>query len=182
MLPEHGAVLLHLARGAIAEALGGTGVDVPEAAWLHEPGASFVTLMQAGELRGCIGTVEAYRPLALDVILNAQATALQDYRFQPLRPEELEAVDIEVSVLSPPATLTVDTPSTIYDALRPGVDGVILQVGARRATFLPQVWAQLPDPRQFVAELLRKAGAPDAPLSLCRFQRYTVDKLRETDF
>lgn len=182
MTAEQGVLLLELARASIAQALGGSEIVVPDEAWLREPGASFVTLMQAGELRGCIGTVEAYRPLAVDVVRNAQATALHDYRFEPLRSDELDSVDVEVSLLSSPIPLIYASDAALYEQLQPGIDGVILHMGGRRATFLPQVWEQLPDPRDFIAQLQHKAGAPGVPLSLCSVQRYTVDKWREADF
>lgn len=182
MSDESGALLLGLARAGIHEALGGPAFDIPDDAWLHAYGASFVTLMKDGALRGCIGTLEAYRPLAHDVVHNAQATALRDTRFDPLTMAELRIVDIEVSRLSNPASLTFATDEALYDALRPGIDGVILRYHMRAATFLPQVWAQLPDPREFVAQLRRKACLDGVPLNLCTVQRYTVDKWREADF
>ncbi len=177
-----GRVLLQLARAGIHAALGGPAVDLPDTGFLREPGATFVTLVRQGELRGCIGTIEAYRSLGEDVIVNARLAALQDRRFHPLRIEELDSVDIEVSLLSRPETVPFKTEDDLYAALRPALDGVILRHEGRSATFLPQVWEQLPDPRQFVAQLRHKAGLHDVPPELCAVQRYGVDKWREIDF
>ena len=165
---DAGLILLPLARSAIAHRLGPTGqvpaVAVKRAAWLEEPGASFVTLtsgrLPGGPLRGCIGTLEAHRPLREDVEANAVAAATRDPRFPPLAPAELEDIVIEVSVLSAPTALPVADEAELLTRLRPGVDGVILSDARHRATFLPQVWEQLPDPADFLARLRRKAGLP----------------------
>jgi AmmeMemoRadiSam system protein A len=125
---------------------------------LIENGASFVTLTIAGRLRGCIGTLEAYQPLYLDVQKRAVQAASQDPRFTPLTPAELKQVKIEVSRLSQPEPLEYNTPEELLTLLKPGVDGVILSEGHRRATFLPQVWDELPDARHFLAQLCRKMG------------------------
>jgi AmmeMemoRadiSam system protein A len=127
---------------------------------LRRDGASFVTLTKGGDLRGCIGSLEARRPLALDVRANAIAAALQDPRFPAVRPEELEALKIEVSVLSTPQPLSYDNANDLIAKLRPGVDGVIIKRGWNRATFLPQVWEKLPDPDQFLQRLCLKAYLP----------------------
>jgi len=171
-----GELLLGLARASIHEALGGPAFAIPDKAWLQEPGASFVTLMCDGELRGCIGTVEAYRPLGEDVARNARATALKDFRFEPLTMAELDRVDIEVSLLSTPELLPFASEEELYGQLRFGVDGIILRFASRSATFLPQVWDQLPEPRDFMAQLRRKAGLDGLPLQHCLVQRYTVRK------
>lgn len=133
--------------------------EVPERLWEH--GASFVTLTEAdGALRGCIGALEAYQPLALDVQEHAAAAAVDDYRFQPVRPAELAGLHIEISRLSRPQPLAYEGPADLIARLRPGVDGVILRDGVHRATFLPQVWEQLPEAEEFLAHLCRKMGAP----------------------
>ena len=184
---DAGAILLPLARGAIAARLGPTGPTGPaapdaarrtgpeaaahspaetaaDAAWLDAPGASFVTLTSGrapgGALRGCIGSLEARRPLRADVEANAVAAALHDPRFAPLTARELDDTVVEVSVLSAPAALPAADEAELLARLRPGVDGVVLSACGRRATFLPQVWEQLPDPADFLARLRRKAGLP----------------------
>jgi hypothetical protein len=162
-LPEGaGALLLPAARAAIARELG-LRAEAPaeRPAWALAPGASFVTLTERGELRGCIGSLEAVRPLLDDVTDNAVSAATRDPRFPPLTARELDGVAIEVSVLSAPIPLPVSGLDDAYKTLRPGVDGVIAQLGPRhRATFLPQVWEQLPDPEDFLSHLWRKAGMP----------------------
>ena len=195
---DAGAILLPLARGAIAARLDPAGPVGPaasdaarqadpsapdaarrtgpeaaahspaetaaDAAWLDAPGASFVTLTSGrapgGALRGCIGSLEARRPLREDVEANAVAAALHDPRFAPLTARELDDTVVEVSVLSAPAALPAADEAELLARLRPGVDGVVLSACGRRATFLPQVWEQLPDPADFLARLRRKAGLP----------------------
>lgn len=176
-----GGVLLDLARRSIVASLGGPSYVLPDVAWLHQPGASFVTLTEGGALRGCVGTVEAWRLLGEDVMANACSAASRDPRFPPLRSmHELEAIQVEVSLLSRPETLHFEYEDELYALLRPGIDGLILRHAAGQATFLPQVWEQLPDPRAFVAQLLRKAGN-SVSLQGCLVQRYTVDKWCEAD-
>ncbi|GAB49584.1 AmmeMemoRadiSam system protein A [Mobilicoccus pelagius] len=161
---DAGDVLLPLARGAITRRLDATPPVVPEstdaAAWSADPGASFVTLHLGGRLRGCIGSLEAYRGLRDDVEDNATSAAFRDPRFPPLDVEKVDDTVIEVSVLSAPAPLLVADEGEALAALRPGIDGVILEHGRRRGTFLPQVWEQLPDPATFLAHLRAKAGLP----------------------
>lgn len=127
---------------------------------LVENGASFVTLTIHGDLRGCIGTLEAYRPLIEDVRSHAIDAGFHDYRFPPLRPFELDHVRIEVSYLSSPRLLEYSGSNELCMKLRPGIDGVILQDGVRRATFLPQVWEKLPTPELFLSYLCEKMGSP----------------------
>lgn len=122
------------------------------------PGASFVTLTEDGRLRGCIGSLEARRPLRADVAGNAVAAATRDPRFLPVAPEEVARLRIEVSVLTPQRPLEAVSREEALARLRPGVDGVVLEDGYHRATFLPQVWEQLPDPDAFLGHLARKAG------------------------
>ena len=127
-----------------------------------EAGATFVTLTSKKNLRGCIGTLEAYQSLVEDVREHAVAAALHDYRFRPVQPEELPDIHIEISRLTPPVPLHYDKPGDLPAHLRPGIDGVVLKDGIRRATFLPQVWESLPDPEEFLAHLCYKMGAsPD---------------------
>jgi len=177
-----GAVLLALARAAIARELGLARRADDRAPWLREPGASFVTLTRQGELRGCIGSLEAHRPLLADVRENAVAAAFHDPRFEPLTLRELEQTQVEVSLLSPLEDLSLASEADALTQLRPGTDGVVLRYGMRRGTFLPQVWDQLPDTRQFLAHLKRKAGLPsDFWHAEVRLQRYTVSKWRESE-
>lgn len=127
---------------------------------LQENAATFVTLEITGELRGCIGTLEAQQPLAVDVARNAFSAAFRDSRFPPLSPAEESRLDIHISVLSAATPMTVRDEADLLRQLRPGIDGIVLSEGGRRATFLPGVWEQLPDPRDFIAHLKRKAGLP----------------------
>lgn len=127
---------------------------------LRRPGASFVTLEKRGQLRGCIGMLAAVRPLAEDVATNAYSAAFSDPRFPPLNADELGELDVHISVLGEPEAMEVGSEAELLSRLQPGSDGLILQEGARRATFLPSVWDTLPDPRQFVRHLKQKAGWP----------------------
>lgn len=178
-----GPTLLQLARASIHAALGqplavSAAIDHPQ---LAQPGATFVTLTQSGELRGCIGSLEAWRPLLQDVQANAVAAALRDPRFAPLTPEELGATRVEVSLLSAPQPLGFTDAADALAQLRPGIDGVILEDRGRRATFLPQVWEQLPQAEVFMAHLKRKAGLPaDYWSESLHLSRYTVQKWQET--
>jgi AmmeMemoRadiSam system protein A len=147
---------------------------------LQAPGASFVTLTHRNrELRGCIGALEPYLPLAEDVREHAVAAALHDYRFPPVLPEELSNLVIEVSRLTLPRSITYDCPEDLLKVLRPGVDGVIVRDGVYKATFLPQVWAKLPEPEEFLGHLcLKMGGAPD----LWRFKRLQVQIYEVEEF
>lgn len=162
--PAQRSELLALARTSIEASLP-TGERAPYSAPpLHadllRPGASFVTLRVGEDLRGCCGTIEASRPLHVDVWNNAYASAFADPRFPALTPAEWTGTGVEISVLSAPEPCDVRNEAELLEVLRPGVDGVILQAGARRTTFLPAVWEQLPDPRQFIRHLKLKAGWP----------------------
>lgn len=155
--------LLRLARQAVTLAADGNPLppldtrDLPTT--LRAPGCAFVTLMIDGLLRGCIGGLERVFPLAEDVWRHAYAAASEDARFAPVRPEELPSTRIEVSTLGAPRRLAVPA-DRLALALRPGVDGVILRQGQRRATFLPQVWAKVPQAEAFLDLLADKAGLP----------------------
>ena len=179
----HGRALLGIARNSIEVALGVSEPKrLPDDPWLKPARATFVTLTQNGGLRGCIGSLEAERPLAEDVSHNARAAALSDSRFAPLAREELAGTRIEVSLLSTPKLLAFADHADLIAQLRPGEDGLILECGAARATFLPQVWDGLPDAEQFVAELKRKAGlAPGVSTAKCRIRRYSVLKWKEEE-
>lgn len=180
---RQGGLLLAIARNAISQALG-VAYPAPDAnaAWLAVPGACFVTLTRQGELRGCIGSLEAHRSLLADVRHNAVAAALQDPRFAPLTAAELARTRIEVSLLSATEPIQFSDEGDALAQLRPGVDGVVFEFGYHRSTFLPQVWEQLPQPRQFMAQLKRKAGLPaDFWSDEARLSRYTVSKWKELD-
>jgi AmmeMemoRadiSam system protein A len=175
---ERGRALLRIARESLAEALGfGKAPEEPGDPWLREPGATFVTLRRRGELRGCVGSILACRPLFEDVWHNAWASAFRDTRFPPVAPEELAEIAVEVSLLSPPEPLVCASEAETLRLLRPGIDGVILECGENRGTFLPQVWEQLPDPREFLDHLRHKAGLrPGFWSPEVRLSRYTVLK------
>ncbi|HNT54942.1 MAG TPA: AmmeMemoRadiSam system protein A [Anaerolineaceae bacterium] len=126
---------------------------------LQEQGAAFVTLTLGGNLRGCVGALEPYQPLAEDVREHAVAAAVEDYRFPAVRAHEVPRLHIEISRLTRPQPLSYSSPADLQHRLRPQVDGVILRDGLRRATFLPQVWEQLPDPAEFLSHLCAKMGA-----------------------
>ncbi|MDJ0850353.1 MAG: AmmeMemoRadiSam system protein A [Myxococcota bacterium] len=162
---EEARALLELARAAIDHGLrSGAPPRVDAARYparLREPGAAFVTLRSPdGALRGCTGELEAVRPLAESVSHHAFAAAFRDPRFRPLTAAERDGLELHVSVLSAPIPLDVHSERELVDALRPGIDGLILEDGPHRATFLPAVWDSIPDPRDFVQELQHKAGLP----------------------
>ena len=182
MRDELGRILLDLARHAIAGQLGEAEAPViaTEAAELERPGACFVTLTLGGQLRGCIGSLAAWRSLREDVRANACAAAFRDPRFAPLSGEEFAQVRIEVSLLTPPQPLSFSDEADALAQLRPGIDGVVLEHGKHRSTFLPQVWAELPDPGQFLGQLKIKAGLPRGFWSEeLKLSRYQVEKWKE---
>lgn len=176
-----GATLIALARAAIAEKFGEALPCPVQTGWLQQPRATFVTLTRNGELRGCIGSLEAKRPLGVDVRENALGAAFRDPRFKPLTAEEWRDTRVEVSLLSPLEAIEPESDEALQAMLRPGVDGVLIQYGHHRSTFLPQVWEQLPRPRDFLASLRRKAGLPpDLFEPGFKVWRYTVTKWQET--
>lgn len=161
---EEKKTLLLLARQALTTAVNGEVLeplnldDLPQR--LRVPGASFVTLTRDGLLRGCIGTLKKQLPLADDVRQHAVAAALNDYRFPPVKPEEVDEIEIEVSVLTTPQPLEYKQPDELPELLRPGIDGVIVTHGNNRGTFLPQVWDKVPDTETFLDMLCEKAFLP----------------------
>jgi AmmeMemoRadiSam system protein A len=166
LTPEEKTTLLHLAREALETSVRGTPLSPIDKASLtpalRAEGAAFVTLTVHGSLRGCIGALEPYQPLVDDVREHTVAAALQDYRFNPVQPGELGKIEIEVSRLTLPVLLDYTDSADLLAKLHPGVDGVILRDGVRRATFLPQVWEKIPDPSEFLENLCYKMGAaPD---------------------
>ena len=180
-IPENaGQVLLPLARSAIAGRLKQPAPSVGEAGWLDDEAASFVTLTIAGRLRGCIGTLIAYRALRDDVTANAVAAAFRDPRFAALSAAEYPGIEVEVSVLSVLEPMAFSSRADALAQLRPGIDGVIFALGNRRSTFLPQVWEQLPEPVEFMARLKLKAGLPGNYWGPeVRLERYAVKKWKE---
>ena len=174
-----GATLIGIAREAIAEGPEPRAHFAWDEAWLRERAASFVTLREAGELRGCIGSVDAWRPLGDDVALNARAAAYRDPRFPPVTRAEIAQLEVEVSVLGARVPMKVASESDALAELRPGHDGVYLEYQDFRATFLPQVWESLPDPRDFLDELRRKARLPARFWHPeLRLSRYAVEKYK----
>jgi len=178
--PAAGRILLPIARAAISTALGVPLAADESAPWLAEPGACFVTLTQQEELRGCIGSLQACRPLLEDVKKNAMAAALHDPRFPPLSLEELSHTRIEISLLSPTQPMDFQSEADALAQLRPGIDGVIFEYHGYRSTYLPQVWEHFSQPRQFLASLKNKAGLPgDFWAEGVKLSRYTVAKWKE---
>jgi len=177
---DPGPALLVRARNAIATRLKQpTQAEATHPA-LALPGATFVTLTQNGALRGCIGSLQAHRPLDQDVRANAVAAAFSDPRFPPLTLAELPRTRVEVSLLTAPQPMTFSSEADALRQLRPNLDGIILIAGQRRSTFLPQVWEQLPEPRTFMAHLKQKAGLPaDWWSADVQLQRYEVQKWKE---
>ena len=174
---DRGPVLIAIARAAIARGSQAPADAAWDETWLREPGASFVTLKLEGELRGCIGTIDAHRPLGDDVARNARSAAYRDPRFPPVSVDELARLQVEVSVLTPREALPVASESDALARIRPGIDGIALEYGGMSATFLPQVWESLPDPDAFLDALRRKAGLPARFWHPdLRLSRYTVEK------
>jgi len=175
MSPEHGRVLLDLARAAIAETFGGPKVVRPaHDGWLDEPAAVFVSLHRHGELRGCIGSIEAHRPLFVEVLDKARAAAFEDTRMLPVRADELPELDIEISVLRPMEPIEAGSQDALLRQLQPGIDGLVLRSREGNALFLPSVWKELPDPKSFLTHLMRKARLTRWPPDL-RAYRFTAD-------
>lgn len=171
---EEKAELIDAAWAAIRSRFGLGGNPKQKLASLGEPGASFVTLHSREELRGCIGSLDPDRPLFLDVTRNAEAAAFHDPRFSPVTREELTDLTLSVSVLSSFEEVPFSTEEELIGQLTPGVSGLVLFQGDRRATFLPSVWEVLPDPGQFVRRLKHKAGLPDEPVANLHALRYTT--------
>ena len=164
---EERKLLLDLARRTVKEVVTANRLPVVDPKTLPakfaEPKGCFVTLTENGALRGCIGNIMPQMPLYQAVIGNAQSAAIRDHRFQPVRPDELDKLQVEVSVLTVPQPLAFSSPDDLLAKLQPHRDGVVLQVNGRGATYLPQVWEQIPDKVMFLNTLSEKAGcAPDA--------------------
>jgi len=179
-----GTELLQLARNSIEyglihrEPLPINCDELPQA--LTEPAATFTTLRLKGELRGCCGTLKAVHPLARDVTYSAFQAAFRDHRFGPVDEDELRAILLEVSVLSPLEPIPVTDEADLLDRLRPGTDGLVIYADGRSATFLPKTWEMLPDPRKFLVALKTKCGlAPEYWSERLEFQRYRATSYTE---
>jgi AmmeMemoRadiSam system protein A len=164
LTPSQRNTLLTTARASIRHGLdSGSALEVELEEFeqpLREQRACFVTLHRNRNLRGCIGHLEAVQPLIRDVAENAFAAAFKDPRFAPLKEDEMEGLDIHISILTLPRPLPFSTEQDLLSRLRPGIDGLILEDGAHRGTFLPSVWESLPDPESFLQHLKIKAGLP----------------------
>jgi len=180
---EERGTLLRLARESLEKGVRGEHISPPDPAMLtpalQSEGASFVTLTVHGQLRGCIGALEPYQSLAEDVQEHAVAAALHDPRFPPVTPAELPRIHIEISRLTRPQPLRYTDSADLLSKLNPGLDGVTLRDGYRRATFLPQVWAQLPEKETFLSHLCQKMGAPS---DLWRKKHLEVETYRVEEF
>jgi len=181
LLEEAGDTLLRIARSSIERSLSGKEMAGPGTSpWLRQAGATFVTLTKGDALRGCIGSLQAARPLGIDVAENAIGAAFRDPRFPALTAAEWLQVSVEVSLLSAPRPIRFADEADLLAQVEAGEDGIILEHLGRRATFLPQVWESLPDKRLFFGELVRKAGLPaDTRLGRCTVSRYRVVKWKE---
>jgi len=180
--PEDRKALLGVARASIRHGLERGGpLPVDPARYsprLREPGACFVTLRRSGALRGCVGSIEATRSLVEDVARNAFASAFRDSRFPTLSEEEEADLDLHLSILTPPEPLPCGSEAELLSKLQPGIDGLILQDGSHRATFLPAVWESLAEPKKFLVALKRKAGLREDHWSDgIRFHRYRTETI-----
>lgn len=178
--PEQRTRLLRLAADSIRHGLSQGHALSPDPhrypSELMAARACFVTLERSGRLRGCIGSLQARRPLIEEVAANAYAAAFSDPRFAPLTEQEFPELQLEISVLHPPQPMDVRDEEDLLRQLRPGIDGLILEENAHRATFLPSVWGQLPSAGDFLAHLKRKAGLTETYWSAeMRFSRYTTE-------
>lgn len=185
--PEERRFLLNLARKTIEEVV--TNGRLPDvdatglSSNLTEPKGCFVTLKRNGQLRGCIGHIFPKEPLYTAVMDNARSAAIHDQRFRPVQPEELGEIEIEVSVLTVPERLHFESPDDLLRKLRPHVDGLVLEIGRRGATYLPQVWEQLPDKEEFLSRLTVKAGLPRSAWRRPETQilTYQVEAFKESE-
>ncbi len=186
LLARHGPTLLSLAREVISSFLTycrSPSVDPREfPPELREPRATFVTLHRDGRLRGCVGSSVAWRPLVKDVAGNALGAAFRDTRFPPVAAEELDRIEISISLLGTPERISAETEDDLIARLRPGIDGLILRRGSASGLFLPEVWESLPDPRDFLAHLRAKAGIPrNVPVSELEISRFTSHAISEAE-
>ncbi|MCW8889786.1 MAG: AmmeMemoRadiSam system protein A [Sedimenticola sp.] len=178
--PSDRATLIGLARDSISHGLKAHHplqvVISDYSEKLQQPRAAFVTLNIHDRLRGCIGHLEAIQPLVKDIADNAYAAAFQDPRFPPVTANELPLITIHLSVLTAAKPLTFGSEEELLNLLQPGTDGLILEEGHHRGTFLPSVWEQLPEPKEFLRHLKNKAGlAGDYWSDSLRLSRYTTE-------
>ncbi|HXI36699.1 MAG TPA: AmmeMemoRadiSam system protein B [Burkholderiales bacterium] len=179
-LDQAGRTLLAIARSSVENYLWGKSKEDPQHSWLRQAGATFVTLTKDDALRGCIGSLHAARPLGLDVAENALGAAFRDPRFPALTAQEWPQCRVEVSLLSAPKPMRFADEADLLAQVRAGEDGIILECDGKRATFLPQVWEDLPEKRVFFQHLVRKAGLPvETRLGRCKVSRYRVAKFCE---
>jgi AmmeMemoRadiSam system protein B/AmmeMemoRadiSam system protein A len=170
-----------LARAAIRSLFGGPAPARPAGEpWLEARRACFVSLHRRGELRGCVGATEPRAALFEELVHCARAAAAEDVRFDPVTEAELAGLDVEVSVLTPLEPVEAEDETSALRALRPGVDGLLLEAAGRRAVFIPAMWEQLPDPADFLFHLRRKAGLPQTWLPGTRLFRFTAERYQET--
>ncbi len=180
--------LLSLAKKAVKQAVltgNPLAIDLADmdlaaySAVLREPRASFVTLHLKGKLRGCIGTLEPLQSLVESVVHNAYSAALHDPRFLAVTEDEEPDLEYEISVLSPSQRVKISSEEELFDMLEPGKDGVVLDDGIHRSTYLPSVWEQLPEPREFIKQLKLKAGLPgDYWSNKIRVSLYTTESFQ----
>ena len=182
-MEDKGSILINIARCAISQELDiACQYSINNAPFLKEKGATFVTLTSYGQLRGCIGSLDARRLLGEDVKHNAIAAAFHDSRFNPVTRNELAALRIEISLLSPAERIFFNSQEDALEQLQPGIDGVILEYEGRRSTFLPQVWEGLPTVQEFMEHLKVKAGLEAGFWDKAvRLSRYSVIKWQESD-
>lgn len=177
---EAGRALLQIARGAIEYRLFDRSNPGFSFDWLKQSGATFVTLTREGALRGCIGSLQAARPVGVDAAENALGAAFRDPRFAQMSGEEWPHCRVEISLLSTPKPMRFADEDELLAQIVAGEDGLIIEAGGRRGTFLPQVWESIPEKRAFVAALVKKAGLPaDTRLARCKVSRYRVAKWKE---
>jgi AmmeMemoRadiSam system protein A len=180
LTPEQGAELLALARQSIASAFGAEKPVHSDAGWLNQPGSTFVSLHQQGDLRGCVGNIRPVPTLFESVTRNARAAAFDDSRFKPLDEDELAKTKLEVTVMSPLERLNAKTEDETIAQLRPGTDGVVLNYMGRSSVFIPQMWEQLPNPKEFLSHLKRKSRFPTDWPDGMTVDRFTAEYWEES--
>lgn len=174
--------LLAVARDAIGHGL--VQAEAPEVlvddypTALRRSACTFVTLHMGAALRGCIGSLRAHRPLVADVAWHAYAAAFSDGRFSPLQQDELAELHIHISILSPLEPLEFEDDEQLLALLRPDIDGLLIEGDGQRATFLPTVWSSIPDGKEFLAALKKKAGM-EANQVGCKAWRYATQDFEE---
>lgn len=161
----HRDILLKIARSSIRAGLENRSLDLDtlekQYAFLNDPGASFVTLYKAGSLRGCIGSLVPRTGLARDISSNAALAAFEDPRFPPLNPDELSLLEIHISILTPQKQIYPESDAALCKILLPRKHGLTIVKSDKKATFLPDVWEQLPEPQLFLKQLKKKGGFPE---------------------